>query len=136
MKKYILDASVILTFLLSEKADTVKKVTGLLRQTKDKKVKLYSSPLLPLEVTNGLRFSLIDEKQAGDILEIFLTLPIELQNLTDGHYLKALPLSYKLGTSVYDTSYHQLALSLGGTFVTADNKYFTKAKHLKAIELV
>ena len=36
----------------------------------------------------------------------------------------------------YDAAYHALALVEHGTFVTADGKYFTKAKKAGAIALL
>ena len=38
--------------------------------------------------------------------------------------------------SFYDASYHALALSTGGTFVTADKGYYNKAKKWKHIKLL
>jgi len=38
--------------------------------------------------------------------------------------------------SFYDAAYHALAIKLGGTFVTADEKYFEKTKKLKHIALL
>jgi len=136
MKKYVLDASVILNFLLGENVTVGKEVTALLRKAKSKKIKLYSSCLLPLEVGNGLRYSLTDEKLADEALEKFLALPIEFCNFSAIHYARILRLSYESETSFYDASYHFLAMFLKGTFFTADAKYFRKAKRLRSIRLV
>jgi len=136
MKKYVLDASVILNFLLGEKVTVSKKVVVLLRKAKLKKIKLCSSYLLPLEVGNGLRYSLIDEKLANEVLEKFLNLPIEFYNFSAIHHARILRLSYGSKTSFYDASYHFLAMFLKGTFFTADAKYFRKAEQLGNIELV
>lgn len=40
------------------------------------------------------------------------------------------------GVIFYDAVYHALAMKLGGTFVTADEKYFRKTKHLKQVMLL
>lgn len=134
MKIYILDASVVLNFLLREDSLTEKKFINLLQKAKSKKIKLYSSYLLPLEVGNGLRYTLTDEELAQEALEKFLNLPIEFFVFKPLHYGKIIELSYQLKTSFYDTSYHFLAKLLKGTFLTADNQYFKKAQRLGNIE--
>lgn len=136
MKVFILDASVILTFLLGENSSIEKKVINLFKKVKAKKAVLYSNDLLPLEVGNGLRYCLSDKKLAQEVLEKFLNLPIEFFDFKPAHYLKILQLSYQLKTSFYDASYHFLAKLLKGTFLTADSQYFRKAKKLGNIELI
>ena len=41
-----------------------------------------------------------------------------------------------LSVSFYDASYHALAIEIGGVFITADNRYYDKAKSLGNIELL
>jgi len=135
MKIYVLDASVILTFLLEKSSSTKKNFIKFLNQAKSGKIKLTSSYLLPLELGNGLRFSLRDEDLAKKVLENFLKLPIGYFVFSEIHYEKILALSYQLGTSFYDTSYHFLAKLLKGVFLTADKEYFEKAKNIGDIKL-
>lgn len=136
MKVYVLDASVVLTFLLGKNTFLVKNFTKILKQTKSGQIKFYSSYLLPLEVGNGLRYSLEDNKLASEILEKFLKLPLEFFVFSATHYTKILNLSYQLETSFYDTSYHFLAMLLKGIFLTADKEYFEKGKKLGNIKLL
>ena len=49
---------------------------------------------------------------------------------------KALEIAYELGTTVYDASYHVLAIARNAIYITADKKYFDKAKQLGNIELI
>jgi len=136
MKTYVLDASVILTFLLGEKATVKEKFPKILRQAQKGKVKLYSSYLLPLEIGNGLRYTIKDGILAEEVLKKFLRLPIDFFVLSSLHYKKILQLSYLLKTSFYDTSYHFLAKILKGVFLTCDTKYYKKAKKLGNIEFL
>jgi len=39
-----------------------------------------------------------------------------------------------LSVSFYDASYHALAKKIGGVFITADNRYYDKAKVVGNIE--
>ena len=136
MKTYVLDASVILTFLLGENQKVGKKFTEILKQSKSGKAKLYSTYLLPMEIGNGLRYSLTDNKLASEIFLKFSRLPIQFSSLTPTQLLKILKLSYLYKTSFYDTSYHFLAKFLKGTFLTTDNEYFKRAKNFGQIELL
>lgn len=135
MKKYIIDASVILNFLLGQSASIEKKFLETFERVKNKKAKLYSTHLLPLEIGNGLRYSLRDETLADEALRKFFALPIEYFELKTIHFSKILPLSYQFKTSFYDTSYHFLAKLLSGVFITCDASYYRKARKLGNIEL-
>lgn len=137
MKKiYVIDASVIIKYLLSAKKVTVSKVRRILSLCKKQKVKLYSTELLFLEVANGLRFSLEDRKVVLDSYSKFLDLLIESFDFTPPQYYQVLRLCCELDTTVYDTSYHYLAMILEGTFLTSDEEYFKKASVLEHIELI
>lgn len=61
----------------------------------------------------------------------------------DEHYLnlscfvQALEIVKKCqGVAFCDAFYHALAISLGATFITADAKYFKKAKNFKGIMML
>lgn len=136
MKKYILDASVILTFLLGKNQALEKKFIKILKQAKAGRAKLYSTYLLPLEIGNGTRYSLSDKDLASEVFLKFSRLPIELSFFTTPQLLKILRLGYLYNTSFYDSSYHFLAKFLKGVFLTADREYFQKAKKLGQIELL
>lgn len=131
MKKYVVDASVVLCYLLEQKASVVNKLEKLLTDIqKTGKTKFFSSFLLPLEVGNGLRFTLKDEELAAEVFEKFLKLPIENFSFSKPQLQKILALAYMLNTTFYDTSYHLLARSRKATFVTCDEEYYKKAKDL------
>lgn len=136
MKTIVVDASVVLQFLLNENTRLVENFSEILREAKKKKLMLLSHTLLGLEVLNGLRFSLRDQNKAEEIGAIFLRLPIGIIVLSDAHIQKALSLSYVYGTTVYDASYHVLALARNATFLTADREYYKKAQHIGKIELL
>lgn len=50
--------------------------------------------------------------------------------------IKAAELAIKLNHNLFDTLYHALALEQGATLVTADERYFAKARQLGNIELL
>lgn len=136
MKKTVIDASVILCFLLDEKQSLSAQIETLLKKAQKGKIEILSSFLLPLEVGNGLRFSLKDPILSNEVFQRFLSLPIRYINLSKVQLQKALELSYKYSTTFYDCSYHVLAQIQNAQFLTCDNEYFEKAEELGSIELL
>ena len=136
MNTYLLDASVVVRYLLSSSEEVAKRLPLLLRGVKDSKFKLYSSFLLSLEVCNSLRFSLADKQKLETVLSKLFKLPIKYLKLTNAQLAEAASLSYDLGTTVYDTSYHILAKAHNAIFLTCDEDYYKKAKDLGDIELI
>lgn len=136
MNKFILDASFILSTILELRPEAFKRLEEILQQTQQSEAQIYSLHLLPLEVANGLRFEIKNIEQAKIFLEKFYNLPIDYFSLSHTQVKEILTLSYKYKTSIYDSSYHFLALLLDGTFITCDRKYYQKAKKLKHIDLV
>ncbi len=134
MKKYVIDASIVLKSLLSKDSNVAKKFEKLLTEVKEGQAEVISHSLINLEVANGLRFTLKDKELALEIFKTFQQLPHRVPNLTKAQHEKILDLSYHHGTTVYDTSYHILAKSHGATFLTSDKEYFKKANKLGSIE--
>lgn len=136
MKTVVVDASIILRFLLENHPQILETVSTLLRGAKNGNVVLLSTSLLALEVANGLRFTLKDQPLADEMFGKFQKLPIEIISLTPIQIRKSLSLSYTYSTTVYDTSYHVLALARNCTYVTADRQYYDRAKSLRKIECI
>lgn len=134
MKSVVLDASIILNYLFTETKQVEQLVTKILRQSEKKQITLMSSSLLPIEIANGLRFKLKDSSMAEQILTGFMALPIKYYILSNPQLLEITKLAYTLNTTVYDTSYHLLAIAHRATFYTCDNKYYKQAKELGNIE--
>ncbi|PIQ69970.1 hypothetical protein COS55_02950 [Candidatus Shapirobacteria bacterium CG03_land_8_20_14_0_80_40_19] len=127
MKNYIVDASFVVKALLSEKSSVVEQFEKILKEQENKKAKVCSYSLLPIEVANALRFSLKDKEAVEEAFEKFSLLDIECLTLNISQIKSALQWSHELGTTVYDTAYHSLAKLLDGDFYTCDREYFQKA---------
>ncbi len=136
MKKYVVDASVVLKSLLSKKSTVAEKFKLFFKDAERGKAEILSHPLIILEVANGLRFTLKDKLLAGDLFRAFLQLPIPISDLTKAQQAKALDLAYDLGVTVYDMSYHILAKSHHAVFLTCDEAYFTQAGKIKDVEFL
>ena len=50
-----------------------------------------------------------------------------------GHYQRAISLALKLDHHLFDTLYHAVALEQKATLITADRKYYDKAKRMGSI---
>lgn len=135
MEIIVLDASVILGFLLGESSSVVKGVKTVFQKAKFGKTKIYGSLLLPLEVSNALKNKLIPEETAKTYAR-FKKLAVIYQSFTHEDLEEIIKSSYQFGTTVYDTSYHYLAKMLDGTFITCDRNYFSKAKSWGNIKLI
>lgn len=136
MKRYVIDASIVLAALLESRKSVLGKIKRFLSLIESGKIEAFSTPFLKTEVANGLRFNEENPTKAVKLFDGFLTLPIEYQKISAPLYEESIFLSYKLGTTVYDTLYHVLALDQNATFLTCDEDYYKKAKSLGEIELV
>ena len=136
MIRYVIDASVVLVALLESRKDLVDNAKKIFLSAKNGRVELVSSSFLKMEVANGLRFNEKDSEKATKIYRGFLDLPIKFISLSKNLYQKSLFNAYKLGTTVYDTSYHILAKARNATFLTCDEDYYQKAKGLGDIKLL
>lgn len=134
MRKYVIDASVVLKALLNENKRVELSFARFLEKAAHGTIEILSSKLLLLEVANGMRFSLANKELALRIYKDFLKLPIKFLGLTKSQIKKSLNFSYNLNSSVYDTSYHILAKAHGATFLTCDKEYFEKAKEYGDID--
>ena len=136
MKTVVVDASLVLGFLIKSNKIVIKEFPRFLQSEKNDKLKIISLALLPLEVANGLRFSHSGREMTAAILEKFINLPIKLVNLTDNLLIQATDYAYQNKTTVYDTAYHLLAISRNSTLLTCDWKYYLAAKQLNHIKYI
>ena len=107
----------------------------ILKKVMEGEVILISSKLLDFEVANALRFGTKYKEKSLDVWNDFVSLPIKKYVLTKKEFAEVIRHSYLNNTTVYDTSYHLLAISKGAKFLTCDSEYFKKAESLGSIEL-
>lgn len=131
---YIVDASVILKWFLKNEndAEIALKVRN---DYAAKRVDLAVPTHSFYEVMNTLGMKAPDD--ALTFLSQLYILRLEEYNLGIEIASKAQELMNKFkGVTFYDAVYHALAIKLGGTFITADNKYFEKTKSARHIKLL
>jgi len=136
VKIFVLDASAAVNYLITLSSYAVAEVSMILEEVRRGKASLHSSYLLPFEAGNALRYSSLAPDQSHAALEKLSALPVNYFIFNAPQLNEILEKSFLLKTTFYDTSYHFLALLLGGTFLTADQDYFKKARSLGSIKLV
>jgi predicted nucleic acid-binding protein len=136
MKVCVVDASFVLQALLGLREAPVKRLHDLLAQSESGKVRLLSPELFVYEVANGLRFTITDIDLVESTLQNISAFPIEIVSVTWTQINEVCRLAVRDSTTVYDSSYHFLAIVYGGVFITCDEKYYAKAKDLGNIELI
>lgn len=134
MKTVVIDASVVIGYLINSNKTAALEFPKLLLRAYEKKIKILSLDLLPLEVANGLRYSGTDREINKQALLKFVKLPIKLNSLSNDLLIQAADYAYQNRTTVYDTAYHLLAISRNSILLTGDKQYFQAAKKLEHIK--
>ncbi len=127
-----LDASVIVKwFYPSPHEADLTRAQAIQRAYADDEVTLFQPPHWRAEVAAVLvRLSRTTARR--DVADLCL-LDVETVDTPDA-YLRATVLASRLSQHLFDTLYHAVALSVPGcTLVTADTKYFAKAKDVGRI---
>lgn len=136
MNTYIFDASLVMAVILKENDQAISFVKKIEREIKNGKAKIIVPSFLLLELSNALRFKIINKDKAERAFLSFFKIPVSLENFAVEQVKEIQGKAYEMGTTVYDTSYHYLAKMLDGTFITCDRNYFGKAKLWGNIKLI
>ncbi len=132
MNVFVCDASVLLTVLFGTNKEVATRLERLLRDTS---TSVHILPFTVIEFANGVRFSTRDISLAKQALERFTALALPVMPIVSQDVHAIMELSYRLGTTVYDTAYHYIAIMYEGIFITCDRNYYKKASKLGCIEL-
>ncbi|HIJ95638.1 MAG TPA: type II toxin-antitoxin system VapC family toxin [Desulfuromonadales bacterium] len=89
------------------------------------------------EIANVLTTKVkLSPEEALEAFELINAFEFNIHELDSLEYMEAMTLAMKHKVSVYDASYHVLASRLGCRFLTADRKFWEKAKGLGVVELL
>jgi predicted nucleic acid-binding protein len=136
MKSVVIDASVVIGYLINSNKEAAVQFPKLLSEAYGKRIKILSLNFLPLEVANGLRYSKTDREITEGALTRFTKLPLKLIALSNQLLFKAVSYAYVNKTTVYDTAYHLLAISRNSILLTCDRQYYSAAGKLGNIQLL
>ncbi|NIS69872.1 MAG: PIN domain-containing protein [Proteobacteria bacterium] len=134
MKTYVIDASIAVKWYSATGEDDLARADKLLQNYVDGSCEFIAPKLISYELANALRFN--PNFKAGDVkramtdffdLQITLKDPVEYMN-------SAIDLAFKYSLTVYDAVYAALSQIVGVPLITADYKFYAKAKALPFIE--
>ena len=132
MNIFVCDASVLVTALFGANKDIAAKLDQV---PPAKSCTVHILPFTIVEFANGVRFSTREIPLAKQVLERFAALALPVLPIAPADVHAIMELSYRMGTTVYDTAYHYAAIMREGVFITCDRGYFKKASQLGHIEL-
>jgi len=119
--KNVVDASFVLDFLLPDEQSVY--VIKTFEEYKKDQITLIAPVILPFEIANGLKYAIktkrINQNMALELLEIFLSLKIDLLN-SDIYEILETALEKEL--SIYDASYITLSQQENLLLLTLDEK--------------
>lgn len=134
-KKFFVDASVVLKWFFLDERDTQQAI-ALRDRFIEGKIELEVPAHAYSEVANTL-LAKTSSNNALDFFATFRGMNLMEHALTLGTVsISSLLMKRYKGISFYDAVYHALALTQGGTFITADEIYYKKTKKEGSIVLL
>lgn len=127
-KVIIIDASVLIKEILEENGSDL--VDELVQAHLKGELTLMSTPLLTFEFFNVISRAIADDGEVKVAFQRFKKMKIGKLDPDDKNIYWAITNVCKNSKiSYYDASYHALAKSLDGIFLTADERYYDLMKH-------
>ena len=127
----VVDASVVLKWLLAEPSEEAKELLETHLNGSDPWV---APELLYYEIGNVLvTKAKLSAQETSDLFGYFMDLHIEAYSLGADEYKTTIDLAHRYKLSVYDAAYLGLAMALDIRLVTSDRRLATRAKVIQVI---
>lgn len=132
---FIPDASVMLKWFFMDEKDGVQEAVSLQKDYLEKIISMIIPHYALAEMLNtfGRELSI---KDAGLLFSFLVLLKMNEYPITIESASLSCGLMQKYKVSFYDAGYHALAIQEGGTFLTADEKYYQKTKKEGSVMLL
>ena len=132
----VLDSSVALKWVFAD-----EEGAGHAERVRDEHISAKNEIAVPAlffyEIANVLATKVkLPAEEALEAFDLINAFELNVHELDSTEYAEAITFAMKLKVSVYDASYHVLANRLGCRFLTADRKFWEKAKGLGIAELL
>ncbi|NTV42094.1 MAG: type II toxin-antitoxin system VapC family toxin [Syntrophobacteraceae bacterium] len=135
MKRVVVDASVILKWVLGDRRETDhEKAMDLLDAWVDGRVEVFAPTLWEYEVGNFLGREL--PEQATQKMSLLRGLGIVSLPLNEKMHALCFSWMKQNGVTFYDAAYLAAAVETGGILITADSKLSEKMRHMESIRLL
>jgi len=131
---YIVDSSVVLKWYLDDQEENNSRALSIKDAYLAGECDIIVPRLLFYEVGNVLAQK--KPKDAQRYIQALFDMGLSQYPEEESFFRKTVEISQQTGTTVYDASFHALAILTGGTLITADAKYYAQAKQLGNIELL
>ena len=133
MNSYVIDASVAVKWFIpdGDVEPYVDRALQLLVTGQRDEARFLQPPHWVGEVTAVL--VRLAPKTVGSSVEALMALSFVTTAHDVGHYQRAIALALKLDHHLFDTLYHAVALEEEATLITADRKYYDKARRMGSI---
>ena len=133
MNSYVIDASVAVKWFIPDATieTEVDRALQLLASAQRDEARFLQPAHWVSEVAAVL--VRLAPKTVGSSVEALMALAFVNTANDVGHYQRAISLALKLDHHLFDTLYHAIALEEKATLITADRKYYDKAKRMGSI---
>ena len=134
--RLVVDASVAVKWFFADAPDEAdsERALDLLRAASGGHCRLIQPMHFHAEL--GAVFARRQPKQAARNMSDLLQFSFVERHDSTAAQLRAVELAVTLGQHLFDTLYHSVALETGATLVTADRRYYARARHIGGIELL
>jgi predicted nucleic acid-binding protein len=136
MKRYILDASLLIEAISVARSPASKRMAQLLSEIERCEVEAWAPDFLIQELANFCLQKNYGKDEAIAFLEGVEGLPLNWVHFRLQDVLRTYLLAQEMQVAAYDAAYHLLALENEAALLTCDRRYFTKAEKKGSIELV
>lgn len=120
-KTFVVDASFVIAFLMPD--ENRLEIDSVFNQFKSSLINLTASPILPFEVTNGLKSALLKKRITKDYclgrMQEFFNYQIEIREV---NFIEVFLLAEKYNLTTYDASYLWLRRKLNAPLLTLDKQ--------------
>jgi predicted nucleic acid-binding protein len=132
----VLDSSVALKWIFADEAGAEHAA-----QVRDEHISGKNEIAVPTlffyEIANVLATKVkLSTEEALEAFQLISAFEFNQYELDTAGFMEAISLSKQYRVSVYDASYHQLAIQLGCRFLTADRRFWEKVKEAGVAELL
>ena len=133
MNSYVIDASVAVKWFIPDATieTEVDRALQLLASAQRDEARFLQPAHWVSEVAAVL--VRLAPKTVGSSVEALMALAFVNTANDVGHYQRAISLALKLDHHLFDTLYHAVALEEKATLITADRKYYDKARRMGSI---
>jgi len=134
VKKYVIDASIVVKWYSAFGEDDLTRADRLLQNYVDGSCDFMAPRLIVYELANALRFN--PNFKAADVrraIKDFFDLQIILEDPSQ-YMSSAIDIAFKYSLTVYDAVYASLSQVTGIPLITADYQFYAKAKDLPFLE--